>query len=289
MRRPLIIFYFLVVYALAELIWWGILLVKSQPERSTMIIGEGTVFAILLIYGVYRLHKAINEEAALHRQQNNFLLSVTHELKSPLSSIKLYLQTILRHELPAEKQRAFLVNSLKDIERLDDLVENMLIATKIENKSYTFPKEKIDLSLLVDEVLQRIRQHVVRAERLQPVVTKGITVYGDQFALSLVLSNLIENALKYSPAEKPVVLELKEAGQKAMLRIADQGQGIPEREKEKIFDKFYRVGNEETRATKGTGLGLFIVKQVLDNHGASIHVKDNRPSGTVFEVLIDRK
>src|SRR3546814_1794387 len=93
MRRPLFIFYFLVFYALAELIWWGVLLVQSQPERSGMIIGEGAVFVLLLCYGAYRLHKAINEEAALHRQQRNFLLSVTHELKSPLSSIKLYLQT----------------------------------------------------------------------------------------------------------------------------------------------------------------------------------------------------
>lgn len=289
MRRPLIIFYFLVVYALAELVWWGILLVQSQPERSTMIIGEGVVFAVLLVYGVYRLHKAIHEEAALHRQQNNFLLSVTHELKSPLSSIKLYLQTILRRELPPEKQRAFLVNSLKDIERLDDLVENMLIATKIENKSYTFPKETIAFSSLVEEILHRIRQNLSQKDRLEAEVANGIQVFGDKFALSLVLSNLIENALKYSAPESPVKLELKQSGAKAVLRVMDQGQGIPEREKEKIFDKFYRVGNEETRATKGTGLGLFIVKQVLDNHGATIQVKDNKPAGTIFEVLIDSK
>src|SRR3546814_14244305 len=82
MRRPLFIFYFLVFYALAELIWWGVLLVQSQPERSGMIIGEGAVFVLLLCYGAYRLHKAINEEAALHRQQRNFLISVTNELKS---------------------------------------------------------------------------------------------------------------------------------------------------------------------------------------------------------------
>ncbi|QEC54333.1 phospho-acceptor domain-containing protein [Anseongella ginsenosidimutans] len=289
MRRPLIIFYFLVVYALAELIWWGVLLVQSQPARSAMIIGEGAVFVILLFYGAYRLHKAINEEAALHQQQKNFLLSVTHELKSPLSSIKLYLQTILRRELSAEKQRAFLLNSLKDIERLDDLVENMLIATKIENKSYTFPKERFDFSTLAEEVLQRIRQNLPEKERLQARIDGDIPVYGDRFALSLALSNLVENALKYSPPAAAVHLELKEAGPKAVLRVADQGQGIPDKEKEKIFDKFYRIGSEETRATKGTGLGLFIVKQVLDNHGAVIQVKDNRPAGTIFEILIDRE
>lgn len=289
MRRPLIIFYFLVFYALAELIWWGVLLVQSQPERSGMIIGEGAVFVLLLFYGAYRLHKAINEEAALHQQQKNFLLSVTHELKSPLSSIKLYLQTILRHELPPEKQRAFLVNSLKDIERLDDLVENMLIATKIENGSYSFPKEKFDFSSLVEAVQLRIRQNLSGKERLTASIKENVLVYGDKFALSLAISNLLENALKYSPADSIVQLELKEAGPKALVRISDQGKGIPEEEKEKIFDKFYRIGNEETRAAKGTGLGLFIVKQVLDNHGASIQVKNNRPAGTVFELIIDRE
>ncbi|HYH56159.1 MAG TPA: sensor histidine kinase, partial [Anseongella sp.] len=103
------------------------------------------------------------------------------------------------------------------------------------------------------------------------------------------LSNLVENALKYSPPEAGIEIELREENSRACLRVADRGQGIPEKEKEKIFDKFYRAGNEETRRTKGTGLGLFIVKQVLDNHGAAITVKDNEPSGTVFEITINRE
>lgn len=289
MRRPLIIFYFLVFYALAELIWWGVLLVRSQPERSGMIIGEGLVFVLLLFYGAYRLHKAINEEAALHQQQKNFLLSVTHELKSPMAAVKLYLQTILKRDLPPEKQREFIRNSLQDIERLDDLVENMLIATKIENKSYTFPKEKFDLSGMVEEITGRIRQNLPEKERLQTRVAENISVRGDKFALSLALSNLVENALKYSPAGAAVAVGLKEESSKVLLRIADQGSGIPAKEKEKIFGKFYRIGNEETRRTKGTGLGLFIVKQVLDNHGAGIVVSDNRPAGTIFEIIINRE
>lgn len=289
MRRPLIIFYFLVVYAVAELVWWGVLLVQSQPSRSGMIIGEGAVFVVLLAYGVYRLHKAINEQAALHQQQKNFLLSVTHELKSPLSAIKLYLQTIQQRELSPEKQKAFLENSLLDIERLDDLVENMLIATKIENNSYTFPKEQLDFSELTSQVLQRSGQTLQQKERLQADISEGVQVYGDRFALSLVVSNLVENALKYSSGENPVRVELKTSGHKVVLKVYDQGQGIPAKEKEKIFDKFYRIGREETRATKGTGLGLFIVKQVLDNHDADIHVKDNKPRGTVFEIIIDSK
>lgn len=287
MRRPLIIFYFLVIYALAELIWWGILLVRSEPGRSGMIIGEGAVFVLLLCVGVYRLHKAINEEAALHRQQKNFLLSVTHELKSPLASVKLYLQTILKRDLPPDKQREFLGNSLLDVERLHDLVENMLLATRIENRSYTFPKEKFDLSAMVEDNIRRARQNLQGKERLHAAIEPGIYLHGDKFALSLAVSNLLENALKYAPADTRVEVELRRQGTKALLRVADRGQGIPAGEKEKIFDKFYRIGNEETRRTKGTGLGLFIVKQVLENHQAGIAVKDNRPSGTVFEIIIN--
>src|SRR5690606_7507675 len=126
-------------------------------------------------------------------------------------------------------------------------------------------------------------------ERLQIRVEEGIQVQGDRFALSLALSNLVENALKYSPGGSPVSVYLNKAGSAAVLQVGDQGPGIPEAEKERIFGKFYRIGNEDTRATKGTGLGLFIVKQVLDNHGAEIHVKNNNPSGTVFEIKIDRE
>jgi len=147
----------------------------------------------------------------------------------------------------------------------------------------------VDLSALVDDVLQRTVRDPSEKERLQIRVEEGIQVQGDRFALSLALSNLVENALKYSPGGSPVSVYLNKAGSAAVLQVGDQGPGIPEAEKERIFGKFYRIGNEDTRATKGTGLGLFIVKQVLDNHGAEIHVKNNNPSGTVFEIKIDRE
>ena len=147
MRRPLIIFYCLVTYAVLQLIWWGRLLLDAKPNSKGMIVGETAVFVFIFFVGAYYLHKALNKERNMHVQQRNFLLSVTHELKSPLASIKLYLQTILKRNLEWEQQKSFISNSLKDIERLDDLVENMLIATKIESNSYTYPKENFTFSL----------------------------------------------------------------------------------------------------------------------------------------------
>lgn len=249
-----------------------------------MISGEGSVFLSLLIFGAYRLRKAINEEKALHQQQKNFLLSVTHELKSPLASIKLYLQTILKRDLDKEKQKSFIENSLTDIERLDTLVENMLIATKIESKSYTYQKEHIDLGAIVKESTQALAIKLKENRNFELHIADAIPFIGDSFALSLVVSNLLENAFKYTSKDDTISIKLLRNGPAIVLSISDTGSGIPEMERLKIFDKFYRIGNEDTRKTKGTGLGLFIVKQIVDHHSGIIRVKSNKPSGSIFEI-----
>ena len=287
MKRPLLIFYSLIIYTVLQVIWWGRLLLAAKPDSLAMILGEGTVFIFIFIIGVYYMHKAIKGERKLHTQQKNFLLSVTHELKSPLASIKLYLETILKRDLDPAQQSSFLKNSLKDIERLDDLVENMLIATKIENQSYTFPKEQLNFSQLVNSVAERLQLHTCNSEVIKVSVQPFIFLNGDKFALTSVVTNLIENAVKYSPPCEEVKVTLKQKGDQIYFIVADLGIGINDQEKSRIFEKFYRVGSEETRKTKGTGLGLFIVKQVLDKHQALIKVKNNNPSGTIFEVIFN--
>ena len=287
MRKSILIFYFLLLYALAELVWWGILITKVQPNRTSMVIGEGAVFLFLLIVGAYHLHKALKKELKLHDQQKNFLLSVTHELKSPLASIKLYLETILKRDLDKQQQQSFLKNSLKDIERLDDLVENMLIATRIENKSYTFPKEQFNFSEMVARITDRLQIHTCSTQIIKTKIKPGLRLTGDKFALTSVVTNLVENAVKYSPGCAEIEVKLWADNGCVHLEVADQGIGIKDDEKLRIFDKFYRVGSEDTRKTKGTGLGLYIVKQVLDNHQAQIKVKNNRPAGSIFEVTFN--
>ena len=186
-----------------------------------------------------------------------------------------------------EQKSSFLKNSLKDIERLDDLVENMLIATKIENQSYTFPKEQFNFSQLVNSVAERLQLHTCNSQVIKASVQPFIFLNGDKFALTSVVTNLIENAVKYSPPCEEVKVSLKQKGDQIFFTVTDLGIGINDQEKSRIFEKFYRVGSEETRKTKGTGLGLFIVKQVLDKHQALIKVKNNNPSGTIFEVIFN--
>jgi two-component system, OmpR family, phosphate regulon sensor histidine kinase PhoR len=287
MRKPLVIFNFLIIYAFSQLVWWGVLLTKAEPERIGMILGESAVFLMIFLVGAYKLHTALNKERKLHTQQNNFLLSVTHELKSPLASIKLYLQTILKRDLDVQQQKYFINNSLKDIERLDDLVENMLIATKIDNKSYSFPKELFNFSELVERIAERLQIHSCSSQVILTKVQKNVKILGDRFALTSVVTNLIENAVKYSPPCAEITVRVYSKNGHIHFEVADHGIGISDPEKSRIFEKFYRVGSEETRKTKGTGLGLFIVKQVLDKHQAHIKVKNNHPSGTVFEVIFN--
>lgn len=287
MKRPFVIFYALIIYAVAELFWWGYMLVRLQPGRFGMILGEGAVFILVFLVGAYNLHASINKERRLQEQKRNFLLSVTHELKSPLASIKLYMETIQKRKLEHSQIMDFAGKCLLDVDRLNDMVENMLLASKIENRSYTFPKEQFNLSILVDSVVNRLQinkcdfsQQLINAE-----IEPKVEITGDKFALTSVITNLIENAVKYSQPCAEVNVKLFRKDGQVYFMVADQGIGISDNEKSRIFDKFYRVGSEDTRNTKGTGLGLYIVKQVLDKHEASIRVKDNIPEGSVFEVV----
>lgn len=288
MKKSILIFYLLLFYALLEMFWWGTVVIRLQPQRVGMIMGEGSVFLFLLCVGAYFIHASIRKEDKLHEQQQNFLLSVTHELKSPLAAIKLSLQTIVKRDLDKQLQNSLLQNSLKDIERLDDLVENMLLATKIESRTYSFPKEEFDFSELVEKITDRLQVHSCGDEQIINVhIEHGIKVVGDKFALSSVVTNLVENAVKYSGPCAEVAVTLRQNDSKPFLTVSDKGPGIPDAEKMLIFDKFYRVGDENVRKSKGTGLGLFIVKEVLQNHDADISVKDNVPQGAIFEVTFN--
>lgn len=263
------------------------MLVKYEPQRKSMIIGEGMFFLLIFLWGVLRLKNNFKREHKIHQQQQNFLLAITHELKSPLASVKLYIQTILKRDLDKEQQQMFLQNSLKDIERLDDLVENVLLTTKLENRSYNLPKEEFNLTEMVESIVDRLQKNSCRSQIIKPDLDADVRLVADKFAITNVVTNLIENAIKYSPPCASVSVRLKRESGKMIFSVTDHGIGIPDEEKKNIFNKFYRVGNESTRKTKGTGLGLYIVKTVLQKHNASIKVKDNTPSGSIFEVTFD--
>lgn len=321
LNKPLLIFYLVVIYGFASFGWWCYLLLDKNHQEFEqqktilelrheqenkqgsfqdteryqdikdeyysqiyMIIGEGVVFLLILVAGIYKIRSTFFREIELANQQKNFLLSITHELKSPLSSIKLALQTLGRQDLNEENKEKVVANSLQDTERLEDLVNNILLATKIEEGRYTSDFEIIDMSTLVDDVVEKEQRSTER--QIETSVYQDLTVKGDRAALRSVITNLVENAIKYSPAEKPISVTLKERDGMAVLSVADQGKGIPDKQKERVFDKFYRLGNEETRSTKGAGLGLFLVKTIARYHDGTAWIRDNEPQGAVVKMMI---
>ena len=296
--KPLTLFYILVFYIFIQFCWWAYLLVDLNQEvyahkisamhhRWFMIAGEGAVFLCLLTLGAIKTHKAFTKEVALSNRQKNFLLSVTHELKSPLAAIKLYLQTLQKHDLDKSRQQAFIENALKDTDRLNALVENVLTATKIESHSQIFYKENLNLSVVVKELVNQYLMTCRQEHRFEMEIKPDIHLSFDRQALSSMLVNLLENAQKYAPKNSLIQVRLESLPGKVLLQVSDEGTGIAENEKISIFEKFYRVGNEETRKSKGTGLGLFIVKYIVENHQGKISVKNNHPQGSIFEIVLN--
>ena len=304
--KTIILFYFLVIYVILQFAWWWYLLLQLNIEiadikkitlgtaeeiystnlnkKIWMFFGEGAVFLILLTAGVWQVRKAFYKEAALAGQQKNFLLSITHELKTPVASAKLQLQTLLLRNLEKEKQNQLLQNTLQDIDRLDGLTEKVLLAAQIENKSIFAEPKTINFSEFLEQTIAKISisKNSNPLVHIKSFIEPNIYIIADESALYSIVNNLIDNAIKYSPSNSEIEIHLTKKSTETILEIKDNGIGIDDTEKAKVFSKFYRIGNEETRNSKGTGLGLYIVKNLVRMYDGKIEIKNNLPKGTNF-------
>jgi len=253
-------------------------------SRSRQYTGEGITFLLIILVGAGVVYTALRRTQLLSRQQHNFMLSITHELKSPIAAIKLNLETLKKRKLSDEQQSILLARSVKETNRLNDLCNNLLLASQLESINFKPANERISLTAIVKEVAEQYIDRNTHAFLLN--IEHDGFVYGDKVLWKLVISNLIENACKYSPQDSLITVKLNKIEEELVFQVADCGPGIPEEEKQKIFKKFYRIGNEESRNTKGTGLGLFIVAQIVDRHKGAIVVQDNQPKGSVFEITV---
>lgn len=259
---------------------------RKERNRNLMFIGEGIVFVALLFWGFITIFKGYREKDELNAMQSNFLMSVTHELKTPLASTKLMLQTMLRRKLEPQQSQKLVDNSLEEINRLDALIEKILLASRFENPHKHAQKRTINLSELCKDTVERLGQSARLEGRLQSSIEENVNIQGDVALLVSVLTNLIENAGKYAPGEAPVRVVLRQQYKTAVVQVIDEGPGIADVDKKNIFKKFYRIGSEETRTAKGTGLGLFIVKNIIEDMGGTIQVRDNQPKGAIFEITL---
>jgi len=304
-------------YVLLQFVWWEILLVRQtgtiineqqkllelsstnaaslqadiaalhrkKTTQTIMIVGEGTVFLLLLLFGVYKIKQAHEKETALNRQQNNFFLSITHELKTPIAATKLQLQTLQKQKLDAQTTGELIRSALAETERLNLLIDNVLLASRLDNGEISFKPEVCDVAEETQLIVNRYyKKELEKGEvllQLEPEVKTSI----DKNAFVSVITNLVGNAVKYTAPDRQVTISVGRQNDKAMLCVSDNGCGINDADKRRIFERFYRAGNEETRSSKGTGLGLYIVKYILQRHKATINVKNNAPRGSIFEVV----
>lgn len=256
---------------------------RNWHKGHRMVMAEGVFFTACLIFGLWVINRSANREVTLARQRRNFLLSITHELKSPIASVRLVLETLGKRELNREQVEKLCRGGLKDATRLQQLVEDLLLAARLEDNWRPLP-EPLDLPALAHEVANRLLVRFQHANIRFEFPDHLPLMQADKSGLTAILQNLLENAVKYSPEGALIRLSAEQKDDKFRLSVADQGRGIPDGEKQAVFEKFYRLGNEETRQATGTGLGLYIVNQVVKAHGGSIRVTDNKPQGTVFTI-----
>jgi len=295
--NPITLFYVLVGYVLLQFSWWLYLIFslyektysQDQLEHKTwMLVGEGSVFLLILLIGVYIIKKAFKREKELNKLQENFLQSVSHELKTPISSVGLYLQTLQKRDLSEEKRQDIYGRSLAEIERLNMLISDILTARNIESKNYFFDKEEIKLDVYFEELIERLKGSILKDHFVEYELSK-CALHLDKGALDSILYNLIENAVKYAPEKSKITFRLKNEGAKILIQVSDEGSGISDEMKEKVFDKFYRIENESTRKSKGTGLGLHITRFLVVGQGGRIKLIDNKPKGLIAQIEFDEK
>jgi two-component system, OmpR family, sensor histidine kinase CiaH len=311
-----IVYWVLLVYIIAALIWWALSLIRQSEDmyglkkaninilyspsdpvyqaQSKQIeevlsrdrakyIGEGGTFLLLILLGAVFVYRSVRRQFRLQQQQQNFVMAITHELKTPIAVSRLNLETLQKYELDQQRKQKLLQMTLQENLRLDTLINNILISAQLEGDSYTPAREDIDLSSLTRDIAAQFCYRYPE-RKVEHKIEEGIELVGDPLLLKLLVSNLLENAQKYSPKDQPIVLELSSGSEQVMLMVKDFGTGIAEDEKKKIFTKFYRIGSEQTRKTQGTGLGLYLCKKIAKDHGATILVRDNTPQGSTFIV-----
>ena len=262
-----------VAWQLQILVWDDVRAVQQGlTETDWWLLVLGAVFFALVIAGVFWLWLWLVREIGVNQRQSAFIDAVTHEMRTPLASLRLHLDTLERHDPERERRIEFLSRMRDDLERLDQTVEQVLQAARLEGRGPRPKFESVDLRDLLDQCIEEIRSsHGLAPGAVHLDAGSPSAVKGDPTELAVVFRNLLENAVKYS--DDPVEVKVRVSGRpdgRVSVEIADQGIGIPSRELGKIFQRFYRAGRDMQRTAAGLGLGLFIVRNLVRRQGGRV-------------------
>jgi signal transduction histidine kinase len=253
--------------------------------RTGILLFFGTLLAVAIISGVVLNTIFLVREVRRNAQHDAFINAVTHELKTPVASIRLYLETLQTRAVDEDKRQEFYGIMLEDSKRLLSTIEQVLRTGRMGASSRKLSFSRIDLDDVIEQCLERARaRHRVSPESLQYHPGPAATVAGDREDVEAAVSNLIDNALKFSGNDVKVTVETANIdGKYVSLRVTDHGPGIPKTELKRIFKRFYRVPGALATRVKGTGLGLFIVRAVAKRHGGRVWAESEGPGrGATF-------
>ncbi len=307
-----LIYWVFLTYMIAAFIWWYVSLEKQNNEiaaikfqsiqtsdpslaakthaiqdfqlrKTKQFIGEGVTFLLLFLLGAIYVYRSLLKQLRYADQQQNFMMAVTHELKTPIAISHLNIETLLKRELDTAQQLKLLEATLKETKRLDHLSTNILLTAQLDMGQYEANKQLLNLSELVRQNIKSFQERYP-SRICNTSVQDAMEIQGEPLLIQLLINNLIDNANKYAPVTEPIYIHLQTHQNTIQFIIKDQGPGIADADKNKVFEKFYRVGSESTRTTKGSGLGLYLCKKIAEFHNATIQLTSNTPTGSIFTV-----
>ncbi|MEE8149097.1 MAG: HAMP domain-containing sensor histidine kinase [candidate division Zixibacteria bacterium] len=314
-RAAFLVFNFMVIFLMANVIWWFILMDRvidekiemslelgASPEviehiyeqessRRRMVILEGVVFFLFLLAGLWMIYRTLVKQRELRQQQENFMMAITHELKTPLASINLYVDSLLTPEIAEQEKQNILPKIKHDVYRLKRQVENVLEVARHHGLTEKSRYESFNLSQLLVQRLEELKKFYTNANyRLRTDIEDSVRIYGDRRAIGKAIDLILENSLVHNEGrEIEIAVELSLSNNIISLNIGDNGCGVDKEELANIFDQFYRAGPELTRPSYGTGLGLYIAKEIINSHGGTISVISDGPSkGIKFLIILKR-
>jgi len=313
-RAAMILFVILAAFVMALAVWWIIFMAhlvnekvdmaaelgasdayveqihQQEVRRQTMLGMEGVFFLILVLVGAWLIYRSLVRTEELKFHQQNFLMAVTHELKTPLASMRIYLDSMMSSKIPAEKKAEIVPRMQADVNRLEKLVANILDAGRFERSGYHLKTQRLDLGQLVGKALDELAalptHKPVSIERDLP---EKMPINGDPAALKRAVEAIFENSLSYNDKDR-IELAVKLACHRAKCRltIRDNGVGLSRKEAAQVFNRFYRAGQEISRRRPGSGLGLFLAREIIRAHGGDITVNSDGPGrGAVFSITLE--
>jgi len=314
-RAAFLVFNFMLIFLMANAVWWFILMERvidekiemsqelgAAPEviehiyeqersRRRMVMLEGVVFFLVLLAGLWMIYRTLVKQRELRQQQENFMMAITHELKTPLASINLYVDSLLTPEIAEQEKQDILPKIKHDVYRLMRQVENVLEVARHHGLTEKSSYESFDLSQLLGQRLETLKKFYTNVNyRLKADIEESVRINGDRRSIGKAIDLILENSLVHNEGRDiEITVALSLNNNIISLNIGDNGCGVDKDELASIFDQFYRAGPELTRPSYGTGLGLYIAREIINSHGGTISVISDGPSkGIKFLVKLKR-